>query len=118
MMKRIGLFAGMVVVVMLTVGCASKLTRQNYDMIKVGTSTQMEVEQTFGKTHEAYGDNAWEYENEDQHLSVLFHFGEGEKVVKKEWRDGKTGDRLVDPPEPSHGRKFYDESGTTTIKKD
>ena len=99
------------------VGC-SKVTRQNYEMLKVGASTKLEVENTLGKTYTARGDDQWEYEEEDRDLSVMIHFDQAGKVSKKEWIDAKHNEWHTDPAEPSEGRKFHDESNTATIHKD
>lgn len=102
---------------LLTTGCASKVTRMNYDTIKVGASTKLEVENTLGKTYTARGDNEWQYEEEDRHLDVVIHFDEAGKVCKKEWIDARTGEWSTDPEEPSEGRKVLDKTSNTTIKK-
>jgi hypothetical protein len=118
MVKRVGLLVGLTAAVLLTVGCASKVTKENWDLIKRDASTQLEVEQVFGKDHAARPDNAWEFEDEDNHVSATFYFDGNEKVVKKEWVNGQTGEWITDPPEPSHGRKISDETRSTAIKKD
>lgn len=116
-LKRCALFGFAV----LSVGCAeNKLTRQNYDMIREGMSNREEVRMTLGEEYTAFSDERWEYENEGEHLSIVIHFDESGKVRAKEWRDGKTGswegqDPAIDPNPP--GRKGYEGSSTTTIKK-
>lgn len=116
MLRKISVAALLGVVLFVFTGC-SKVTRQNYDMIKIGASTKLEVENTLGKTYTARGDNEWAYEEEDRDLDVRIHF-EGDKVSKKEWIDAKHGVWDTDPPEPSEGRKFHDETNTGTIHKD
>lgn len=101
----------------LVAGC-SKVTRDNYDMIMVGKSTQLEVEYTLGKTYTARGQDQWEYDEEDRHLVVNIYFDAAGKVSKKEWIDAKTGEWHSDPADPQRGEKFSDETDTTTIKRD
>ncbi|MFH1418915.1 MAG: hypothetical protein ABII12_11610 [Planctomycetota bacterium] len=108
-------------VLMLTlVGCAeNKLTRQNYDLVKEGMSTKLEVEATLGEKYADRGES-WEYENEDEFLTVYIYWDKSDKVAKKEWISGKdetwegTAPGIDEEPE---GEKRYDGSSTTTLKK-
>ena len=118
MLPRTALVLLSAVVLIATVGCSENLvTRHNYDMIKRGKSTRLEVEKTLGDTYTQRGEDQWEYEEMDRHLSVCIHFDENGKVKKKEWIDAKTGEWHTDPAEPAKGRKISDETGTTTIKE-
>jgi hypothetical protein len=102
-------------------GCAeNKLTRQNFDMIREGQSTKMEVEMTLGEEYAVRGANEWEYEDWDRSISAKIEFDENGVVANKEWRDGGSGewagqDRNIDPSPP--GRKVSDSKSTTTINK-
>ncbi len=117
MRLKTGLLLMSVAVLFAATGCSENLvTRQHYDMIKIGTSSRLEVEKTLGDTYVARGDDQWEYDEENRHLSVHFYF-DGDKVSKKEWIDGKTGEWHCDPPDPKHGEKFSDKAGTMTIKE-
>ncbi len=103
------------------VGCAeNKLTRQNYDLVKEGMSTKLEVEATLGKPYADRGES-WEYENEDEFLTVFIHWAKNGKVMKKEWISAKgegtwegTAPGIKEEPE---GKKTYDGSSNTTLKK-
>ena len=115
MLRKMSVAALLGFVLVVFVGC-SKVTRQHYDMLKVGASTKLEVENTLGKTYTARGDDQWEYEEEERDLEVMIHFAQAGKVCKKEWID--PNEWHTDPAEPSEGRKFHDESNTATIHKD
>ncbi len=117
MWQKVGLAAFLGAGFLLLVGC-SKVTRENYDLIMVGKSTQLEVEYTLGKTYTARGNDQWEYDEEDRHLVVNIYFGPDGKVCKKEWIDAKTGEWHSDPADPKMGEKFSDETNTTTIHRD
>ena len=117
MLRKMSVAALLGFVLFVFVGC-SKVTRQNYDMLKVGASTKLEVESSLGKTYTARGDDQWEYEEENRDLSVMIQFDQAGKVSRKEWIDAKHNVWDTDPPERSEGRKFHDESNTATIHKD
>jgi hypothetical protein len=73
-------------------GCAeNKMTRQRFDMIKEGMSTQDEVRQTLGDKYTALG-NQWEYEDERKDVHATIHFDPKGVVTKKEWMNGRTGE--------------------------
>jgi len=108
-------------VLMLTlVGCAeNKLTRQNYDLVKEGMSTKLEVEATLGEPYADRGD-CWDYENEDEFLTIYIYWDKNGKVAKKEWISGKDGTWEGTAPgieEEPEGEKRYDGSSNTTLKK-
>ncbi len=102
-------------------GCAeNKMTRQNWDMIKEGTSTKDEVRLTLGDKYTALG-NQWEYEDEDKHLHATIHFDEKGVVARKEWMDAKSGEWTGAAPqinERPQGRMDSQRRGNETIKKD
>lgn len=102
-------------------GCAeNKLTRQNFDMIKEGKSTKMEVEMTLGDNYDAIDAHQWEYEDEERQLSVMIHYDDGGIVQAKEWRDARTGEWEgqapgIDPNPP--GRTVSESKSNATIDK-
>ncbi len=103
------------------VGCAeNKLTRQNYDLVKEGMSTKLEVEATLGEKFADRGE-CWEYENENEFLTVYIHWAKNGKVLKKEWISGKgegTWEGTApDIDEEPDGKKMYDGFSNTTLKK-
>ncbi|HVP10816.1 MAG TPA: hypothetical protein VMV94_06450 [Phycisphaerae bacterium] len=110
-----------VVLVPVLVGCAeNKLTRHNYDMIKEGMSTKLEVENTLGKPMADRGDS-WQYEDEDEHLMVFIHWNDAGKVEKKEWINAKEGVWEGTAPginERPEGRPVSEQKSNTTIKKE
>jgi hypothetical protein len=109
-------------VVPVLMGCAeNKLTKCNFDMIKEGVSTKLEVENTLGKPMADRGDN-WQYENEDEHLMVYIHWNNAGKVERKEWIDAKgegtwegSAPGIKDRPEGQPGPQ---QKSNMTIKKD
>lgn len=111
---------GFAVVLCLT-GCAeNKLTRQNFDMVKEGVSTKLEVENTLGKQFADRGD-CWQYENEDEHLNAYIYWDKAGKVERKEWIDAKTGEWTGAAPgikEHPEGRQASEQKSNMTIKKE
>lgn len=108
-------------VMFVAIGCSeNRVTRHHYDMIMEGKSTRLEVEKTLGDTYVNRGDH-WEYEEMDRHLSVVFYFDDKGFVTRKEWIDAKgTGEWDGAAPginEKPDGKKFSDDSSTTTIKE-
>lgn len=102
-------------------GCESKLTRRNFEMIKKGTSTKLEVENTLGADYDVRGDKEWEYEDEKRHLTVYIYFDDDGKVLKKEWISGETGEWAGAAPnidENPEGEEFSTESSKRTLDKD
>jgi hypothetical protein len=116
MVRKMSVVALLGVVVLVMTGC-SKLTLENWQMIKVGASTKLEVENTLGKANSIRGDE-WKYEDEDRNLDVSIKFDASDKVAKKEWIDAGKNEWFSEPSEPSEGRRVYDESNTQTIHKD
>jgi hypothetical protein len=122
MLHRTSLLILTVIVVPVLVGCAeNKLTKNNFDMIKEGVSTKLEVENTLGKPTADRGDN-WQYENEDEHLMVFIHWNSAGKVERKEWVSAKgegvwegSAPGIKDRPE---GRPVSEQKSNTTIKKE
>jgi hypothetical protein len=107
-------------VTFVAIGCSENLvTRHHYDMIVKDKSTRLEVEKTLGDTYVDRGDH-WEYDEEDRHLSVVFYFNDKGLVTRKEWIDASTGEWDGAAPginEKPQGKKFSDDSSTTTIKE-
>ena len=121
MLRKTCLLILTVAVVPVLMGCAeNKFTRHNYDMIKEGVSTKLEVENTLGKPAADHGDS-WQYENEDEHLMAYIHWNAAGKVEKKEWIDAKgegtwegSAPGIKDHPE---GRPVSEQKSNATIKK-
>lgn len=104
--------------IVLIAGCAeNKVTRDNYDTIVEGSSTQDEVRLTMGEKHLIKRDDHWEYDVSDKHLAVYFFFDQNGVVRKKEWVDGRTGEWSSSDPEKREGDRRSDESRNRTIKK-
>ena len=92
MNTRLSLLGTLLMIPMFT-GCATdKLTRTNYDMIREGTTNKEEVALTLGNDYVTRGENEWEYEREDKHLTVYIHYGSDGRVVRKEWIDAARGE--------------------------
>ena len=121
MIRKTCLMSLTIAVVAVLSGCAeNKLTRHNYDMIKEGQSTQMEVQHTMGEEHLARRGNQWEYEDMDNHLSVVFYFNNRNVVERKEWIDATSGEWDGAAPhidKNPEGEEFSNRGSTTTIKK-
>ncbi len=112
---------GCVVGAIMVAGCAqNKMTRQNWEMIKEGTSAKDEVRNTLGAP-EIEMANQWEFEDEAKHVHATVHFDERGVVTRKEWMDGKNGEWSGAAPginEERQGRPVSESKGHTTIKKD
>jgi hypothetical protein len=96
------------------------MTRQNWELIREGTSDKEEVRLTLGDNYTALG-NQWEYDDESKHLHATIHFNDKGIVTKKEWMDGKTGEWTGAAPQISEerqGRTASEKKGHTTIDKD
>jgi|CXWL01.1.fsa_nt_gi hypothetical protein len=102
-------------------GCAeNKLTRHNYDTIIEGKSNKDEVELTLGKAAANRGDQ-WEYENDDESLSVVFYFDDKGYVTRKEWIDADEGTWEGAAPgidRNPEGKKTSEGTSNMTLKKD
>ncbi|HWL92239.1 MAG TPA: hypothetical protein VNT79_01780 [Phycisphaerae bacterium] len=73
-------------------GCAkSQLTRQNYDLIRVGSSNKEEVKSALGEQHLVDRGNQWEYDDSKQSVSVWFEFDDNGVVTRKQWYSGEGG---------------------------
>lgn len=113
-------FAGLTLVAALsaaTVGCAeNKLTRQNYDLIREGSSTKEEVRAAMGDKYlEQRTDKVWEYDDEGRHLSVWFEFDDQGTVTRKQWY---SGDGLEhDSKDMPEGEVAEEREGATTIDR-
>jgi hypothetical protein len=121
MFRKIALTVLSLALLVMFVGCAeNKLTKHNFDMIKKGVSTKLEVENTLGKPTADRGE-CWEYENEDQHLTAYIHWSREGKVERKEWIDAKRDIWEGAAPgidEQPEGRKASERRSNVTIDKD
>lgn len=73
-------------------GCAeNQLTRQNYDLIRVGSSHKDEVRSALGDKHLIDRGKTWEYDDEQRHVSVWFEFDDNGTVTRKQWWSGDGG---------------------------
>jgi len=122
MMQRTLILSLLAVFVFALTGCSeNKLTRRNFEMIKKGKSTKLEVENTLGDSYVARGDDQWEYEDEKRHLTVHVYFDDNDKVLRKEWMDGETGEWDGAAPgidENPEGEEFSSETYDMTLDKD
>ena len=102
-------------------GCAeNKMTRQRFDMIKEGVSSQDEVRQTLGEPYARVG-NQWDFEDEHKNLHATVHFDGRGVVTRKEWMDGKSGEWSGAAPgidESRHGDVKAESKSHGTIHKD
>ena len=71
-------------------GCARHFTREHYEMVTPGVDGRFDVEQMLGKP-DFRADDVWHYRDLDHHYEAQIYFGPDDKVVAKEWMDGKTG---------------------------
>ena len=120
-MKKLCLFTLAVCTIAGMMGCAeNKMTRQRFDMIREGASTQDEVRSTLGDKYTSMG-NQWEFEDEDKHLHATVHFDDKGVVARKEWMDGKSGEWSGAAPgidESHQGVKSGESRSHRTIRKD
>jgi len=89
----------------LLAGCASKFTRERFEMIQVGVDDREDVRQIIGKPTADLTDQ-WFYDDLDQHYSAVIYFDESGRVRGKEWMDAATGEwqgRHPDTNEPPRG---------------
>lgn len=121
MFRRVALTVLSLSLLVMFVGCAeNKLTERNFDTIKEGVSTKLEVENTLGKPTADRGE-CWEYENEDANLTAYIHWNADGKVERKEWIDAEKGVWKGAAPginEHPEGRQASERKSNTTIKKD
>ena len=79
----------------LCVGCENKLTRDRWEMIKVGVDDKETVEATIGKPQEKpFGHTWWYYKD---NLTVKVYFDKNGKVRAKKWIDEEKGQILTEP---------------------
>ncbi|MFQ5430841.1 MAG: hypothetical protein ACE5E1_11080 [Phycisphaerae bacterium] len=98
-------------------GCAeNKLTRENYDLIMQGKSTQLEVEKTLGDDHLIRRGREWEYDDRDRHLTVYINFDERGLVSRKQWVDAST-DEWDDTQKGPEGEKIHEETRSLSHDK-
>lgn len=96
-------------------GCENKLTRQNFEMIQLGSSTKLEVTNTLGDKGLVRQDaDQFEWEDEDRDLTVLIDFDETGHVTRKQWIDPDSWDDTQPDPE---GHKVYEKDSASTYRK-
>lgn len=98
-------------------GCAeNKLTRQNYDLIRVGSSHKDEVKSALGNQNLIDRGAQWEYDDEGRHISVWFEFDKDGVVTRKQWWSGDGGLEHDSQAGPE-GETVHEGTGTMTIDK-
>ncbi|MBX3396838.1 MAG: hypothetical protein KF841_15890 [Phycisphaerae bacterium] len=98
-------------------GCSeNKLTRQNYDLIRVGSSQKEEVKSALGERHLIDRGAQWEYDDESRHISVWFEFDKSGVVTRKQWWSGDGGLEHDSQAGPE-GETIYEGKGATTIDR-
>lgn len=114
--SMLAMFAAVLFVGVLS-GCENKLTRQNFEMIQLGSSTKLEVKNTLGE-NKLVRENSeqFEWEDEDQSLTVLIDFDERGHVSRKQWIDADSNVWDDTKPDPE-GHKVLDEDSAATYKK-
>jgi len=116
MIHRISVLCISAALLLVLGGCAkNQMTRQNYDLIRVGSSTRLEVKSAMGEKHMKDRGGDWEYEDMDKKLSVWFYFDDKGIVSRKQWM---SGEGLEDDSNPDpEGQVISDHSSSTTIDK-
>lgn len=89
-MKR-RLFLLLPALALTALGCATKFTRANYDMIKEGVDDRFAVRQTLGDPDWNNNDLEWTYEHDDGFFAKI-HFDKDGRVTGKEWMDSRSGE--------------------------
>lgn len=75
---------------LLLLGCESKLSHKNFQMIQVGADDREDVREILGKPASEMGD-VWYYDKSGEHTAAIFFSDDG-RVLNKEWMDAGTGD--------------------------
>jgi hypothetical protein len=73
----------------LLAGCANKLTRERFDMIRVELDGKEDVRLILGDPKADFGDE-WMYDDLDRHVSAIVFFDDRGKVAGKEWMDARS----------------------------
>jgi len=74
----------------LLLGC-DQLTRERFDLVRIGHAQRFDVEQMLGQASYPEIDNMWHYERVERHLNALIYFDEAGRVCRKEWHDSLAG---------------------------
>ncbi len=103
--KRWAIMAA-VAAVAVVCGC-SKLTYDNWQTVQVGSASQDVVKATLGDPWKTV-DNTWVYNDPDRGVTAMIKFKD-DKVVGKEWSDGKRGLETVgeQPTEPGQSEEIH-----------
>jgi hypothetical protein len=84
-------------------GCyTTKLTRNNYGLVRVDVHTKQDVYNLLGPPTAQF-DDEWMYDDLNRHVSARVHFDTEGRVISKEWMDSEGGewegrDPKTDPP--------------------
>ena len=120
-MRGVRLFSSCCLVGLVVAGCAeNKMTRQRFDMLREGVSTQDEVRNTLGDKYTQMG-NQWEFEDEHKNVHATVHFDARGVVTRKEWMDGRSGEWSGAAPgidDSTHGTMGSESRSHGTIRKD
>lgn len=103
-----------------TTGCATKFTRERFDMIHVGADERFDVQKILGDP-EFRTDAEWYYEHEGKHYAARVFFDGSGRVTGKEWMDARTGEwegKHPDAQDAPKGEVRETETRTRTIDKD
>ncbi len=100
--------------ILLLVGCQNKMTRENFQMIRVGVDQKEDVFQILGPP-DADFDDQWLYDDVDRFKSAIIYFDEAGQVAGKEWMDAEAGTfegRNPNTNEPPEGEVRESETNT------
>lgn len=85
---------------LIAVGCAeNKLTRDNFDLIRIGLTDSEEVIEIIGEPDMRINNEAWHWADRDEHVEADVWFNQRGIVRGKRWWDGKTGEVLGGDPD-------------------
>ncbi len=76
-------------VLALLVGCQSKITRGNFEVIQIDVDTRADVRTILGEPTGNFGDE-WMYDDLDRHVSAIIYFHADGRVAGKEWMDAMS----------------------------
>lgn len=114
MIRKMAIFSFAALSIGTIAGCAeNKLTRNRYDLIRVGSSTKDEVKAALGDQYLIDRGKEWEYDNEAKHLSVWFEFDENGVVSRKQWFSGEGGLEHDSSTGPEGETRYKGESDKT-----
>ncbi|MCK4658489.1 MAG: hypothetical protein KAV82_03115 [Phycisphaerae bacterium] len=80
-------------------GCADKLTRSHFEMIELNISNTDDVARTIGDPSYKL-DDQWHYERVDKHLNVIINFSDQGVVARKQWIDARGDGVWEDTQQP------------------